>query len=133
MAKATPDHRVPAEEQFSESVIESLPGLFWVLDEKGRYVRWNRNLESALGYSAEVVAYQHANFLVDPDDRPHVLKAIEGCLRDGQVSIECELVAKSGLRIPYSGSAKSVSKVRTRGARRVDQGHFPLSPSQIRT
>ena len=65
--KTAPDHRVSAEEQFSESVIESLPGLFWVLDEKGRYVRWNRNLESALGYSAEVVAY-HPDVMPLTDD-----------------------------------------------------------------
>ena len=103
-----PDPRVLAEGPFSESVIESLPGLFWVLDDRGRYVRWNKNLESALGYSAEELAHQHANFLVHPDDRPPVLKAIERCLRDGQVSIEYELVAKSGLQIPYAGSARSV-------------------------
>ena len=107
--KTALDYLVLAEEPFSESVIESLPGLFWVLDDRGRYVRWNKNLESALGYSAEELAHQHANFLVHPDDHPHILKAIERCFRDGQVSIEYELVAKSGLRIPYSGSAKSVN------------------------
>ena len=106
--ETAPDHPVLAEDPFSESVIESLPGLFWVLDDRGRYVRWNKNLETALGYAAEERANQHANFLVHPDDRPKVLKAITACLRDGQVSIEYELVAKSGLRIPYSGSAKSV-------------------------
>jgi PAS domain S-box-containing protein len=106
--KTAPDHLALADEPFSESVIESLPGLFWVLDDRGRYVRWNKNLESALGYSAEELAHQHANFLVHPDDRPAVLKAIERCLRDGQVSIEYELVAKSGLQIPYAGSARSV-------------------------
>ena len=55
--KAALDPSLLAEEPFSESVIESLPGLFWVLDDRGRYVRWNKNLESALGYSAEELAH----------------------------------------------------------------------------
>ena len=105
--ETTADHLVLAEDPFSESVIESLPGLFWVLDHEGRYVRWNRNLESALGYTADELAHQHANFLVHPDYRPHILKGIDRCFAEGHVSIEYELVTKKGRRIPYSGSAKS--------------------------
>ena len=105
--KTAPDSGVLAEGPFSESVIESLPGLFWVLDDKGRYVRWNKNLERALGYAAEELAYQHANFLVHPDHHSHILKGIERCLGGEQDSIEYELVTKGGRRIPYSGSAKT--------------------------
>ena len=106
--KTAPDHLALADEPFSESVIESLPGLFWVLDDRGRYVRWNKNLENSLGYSAEELTLQHANFLVHPDHHSTVLQGIHTCLTEGQVSIEYELVTKSGRRIPYSGSAKRV-------------------------
>ena len=52
-AETAVDPLVLAEDPFSESVIESLPGLFYILDEQGRYVRWNKNLESALGVLLE--------------------------------------------------------------------------------
>ncbi len=102
------DPLVLAEEPFSESVIESLPGLFWILDEQGRYIRWNKNLEISLGYSADELSHQHANFLVHPDHHSTVLQGIQTCLTGGQGSIEYELVTKNGRRIPYSGSAKRV-------------------------
>ena len=102
------DDLVLAEGPFSESVIESLPGLFWILDQQGGCVRWNKNLENALGYTADELSRQHANFLVRPDDRSHVLKGIERCFREGQASIEYELVTKKGRTIPYSVSAKRV-------------------------
>jgi hypothetical protein len=37
--RTTIDHVLGAEEPLSESVIENLPGLFYVLDEKGRHIR----------------------------------------------------------------------------------------------
>jgi len=107
-AETVIDPLVLAEDPFSESVIESLPGLFYILDEQGRYVRWNKNLESALGYSADELAYQHANFLVHSDHHSTVLDGIERCFRREQGTVEYELVTKKGRRIPYSGTAKLV-------------------------
>ena len=37
------------EKDFSESMIESLPGIFYLFDEKGKFIRWNKNLESVSG------------------------------------------------------------------------------------
>ena len=41
--------RLVAEQTFSKSIIASLPGLFFMIDEKGRYHRWNKNLEKTAG------------------------------------------------------------------------------------
>ncbi len=34
-------------------LLDNLPGLLFLLDERGRYVFWNRNAERLLGYSPE--------------------------------------------------------------------------------
>ena len=44
------------EKAFTESIIDSLPDSFFVIDSTGRYVRWNQNAGKALGYSAEEFA-----------------------------------------------------------------------------
>ena len=33
------------EKHFSESIIDSLPGVFYFFDDEGKFVRWNKNLE----------------------------------------------------------------------------------------
>ena len=33
------------EKHFSESIIDSLPGVFYFFDDEGKFIRWNKNLE----------------------------------------------------------------------------------------
>lgn len=43
------------EQSFSHAVIDSIPGLFYVYDEEGRLVQWNRQHELFTGCSAEQI------------------------------------------------------------------------------
>ena len=45
------------EKYFSDTVINSLPGVFYLLDEQGHFIRWNKNLEDVTGYSAKELQY----------------------------------------------------------------------------
>lgn len=45
------------EKNFTDSAINSLPGIFYLFDENGRIHRWNRNVEVVTGYSAEKLFY----------------------------------------------------------------------------
>ncbi|MBP9713948.1 MAG: PAS domain S-box protein [Sterolibacterium sp.] len=37
--------------QVNDDIIDSLPGVFYILDEQGRLVRWNSKFASISGYS----------------------------------------------------------------------------------
>ncbi|MDZ7705843.1 MAG: ATP-binding protein [Trueperaceae bacterium] len=41
---------------FAEALVNSLPGMFLLSDARGRLVRWNRNAQEVLGYSAAELA-----------------------------------------------------------------------------
>ncbi|TCZ73446.1 PAS domain S-box protein [Flaviaesturariibacter aridisoli] len=79
------------EKAFSDSIINSLPGVFYLLDESGRLERWNRNLERVAGRSSEEVANMPALDLVAPEDRPQVLEVFEAALRQGWGKAEARL------------------------------------------
>jgi PAS domain S-box-containing protein len=38
------------EKDFSEAMLDSLPGVFYFYDRAGKFLRWNRNLEELTGY-----------------------------------------------------------------------------------
>ena len=38
-----------------QSLIDSLPGVLYVFDDRSRMLLWNRHLESLSGYSAEEI------------------------------------------------------------------------------
>ena len=42
------------EKAFADTVIDSIPGVFYVLDSQGRFVRWNHLLEEVTGLTAEM-------------------------------------------------------------------------------
>ncbi|MFH1499029.1 MAG: PAS domain-containing protein, partial [Verrucomicrobiota bacterium] len=48
-----------AERNFSDALIDSLPGVFYLYDTAGKFLRWNRNFETVTGYDAAEIADMH--------------------------------------------------------------------------
>jgi len=89
------------EKAFSESLINSLPGVFYMLDETGKYVWWNQNLEDATECTAAEMPNIHPLELFQGEDREKVRERIARAFAEGRVAVEAELVSKSGWRTPY--------------------------------
>ncbi len=95
------DESLRKERDFSDTMIESLPGLFYLFDGDGRFVRWNRNFELASGYSAEEIAGLGPLDFFAGDDRRVVAQRIGEVFAKGTSSVEADFVAKDGTRTPY--------------------------------
>ncbi|HEY0846966.1 MAG TPA: EAL domain-containing protein [Noviherbaspirillum sp.] len=90
------------EASLSQAIIDSLPGIFYVFDADGRFLRWNRNFESITEYSREEMKHLHPlDLFGHSEDKARVEERIETVLRVGKASVEADLTTKSGKRIPY--------------------------------
>jgi PAS domain S-box-containing protein len=89
------------EKAFSDTVINSLPGTFYMLDQKGTFVRWNKNLEKISGYSAKKISKMNPLDFFEGEDKKVIGESIQKVLRKGQATAEADFVTKSGERIPY--------------------------------
>jgi PAS domain S-box-containing protein len=89
------------EKEITDSVIESLPGIFYQIDADGRMVRWNHALERVLGYADTEITDMPPVDLFDRDDRAAVAETIEKVFAEGAAELAAELATKSGERIPY--------------------------------
>lgn len=86
--------------QFSDTVIDSMPGIFCVINDDGKFVRWNKNLQSMSEYSAGQIRRLGPGklFVLDTGVSPeHRLPAALQC---GESSMEIGLRTRSGGRIP---------------------------------
>ena len=72
------------EKAFTESIIDSLPDTFYVMDSRGRYLRWNKNAEKVLGYSSEEVATLDPLANVAEEERPLAASKIQEALAKGR-------------------------------------------------
>ncbi|TFW10083.1 EAL domain-containing protein [Oxalobacteraceae bacterium OM1] len=86
----------------AQAIIDSLPGIFYVFDQTGRFLRWNQNFERVTESTPEQVASSKpTDFFGSPDDKLAIEQAIERVLRNGSNIVETDLCTRSGRRIPY--------------------------------
>lgn len=95
------------EKKITESLIACLPGFYFMVDEAGRYLRWNEKLETILGYSHEEMRGRDCLELVPDEDKEKILNATEKGFREGSFQVEYHNSRKDGVKIPYY--AKGVS------------------------
>ncbi len=89
------------ERNFSESVIESMPGVLYFYNEKLQLLRWNRNFEQVSGYTHEEIARMSPLDFFAPEDRAALSMRIDQVFESGEATVERAFVSKDGTRTPY--------------------------------
>jgi PAS domain S-box-containing protein len=89
------------EKNFSDTMIESMPGIAYFYDFAGRFLRWNRNFETVSGYSAAEIAGMHPRDFFGGADRQIVEQKIARVMESGEASLEADFVSKDGTLRPY--------------------------------
>jgi PAS domain S-box-containing protein len=90
------------EQQFVESLLDSLPGIFYLYTyPEHRLVRWNKQHEAFLGFTAAEMKDRSAMDWHLPAAREAVLKATEEVMAKGYAAVESALVAKDGHLVPF--------------------------------
>jgi PAS domain S-box-containing protein len=91
------------EKLFSERLIDSLPGLFYLCDRDLRLRQWNKSGEAMMGYTAEELRGKPIEDFLTDESRPHALEVTRAILEKAgpTVFLELELKRKDGTAIPY--------------------------------
>ncbi|THB78319.1 MAG: PAS domain S-box protein [Desulfobulbaceae bacterium] len=93
--------KVALEKDFSDMVINSLPGIFYLIDQKGRFQRWNKNFETVTGYSTTEMRELHPLDLFSGPEKELAQHRINQVFSQGNSNLEALLHTKEGARIPY--------------------------------
>ncbi len=95
------------EREFSEAVLDSLAGAFFLVSSDGVILRWNAALTAAIGYTGAEIGTMHPLDFISPRDRDHVAAAMRDVLENGrEMSLEAEIVGRDGNVRPYALSGK---------------------------
>jgi PAS domain S-box-containing protein len=89
------------EQLFSKSIINSLPGIFYLYTyPELKLILWNREHESLFGYGAGEIGGRHIMSWHASESEGAVLHAIEDVMTKGRASIETNLLTKDGRSVP---------------------------------
>jgi len=89
------------EKTLSDTIINSLPGVFYLRTENGQYLRWNKNFEAVTGYTSEEVKKISVKDLIVKEDQERVKEANEKAFKAGYAMVEIKAITKDGTKIPY--------------------------------
>ncbi len=95
------EEEIHKEQAFSEAMLDSLPGIFYLFDHTGRFLRWNRAFETISGYSAEEIATMSPLDFFIEDDRTLLDERIRKVFETGAAEVDAAFVSKDGRRTPY--------------------------------
>ena len=96
------------EKMISESIINSLPGVFYLLNHHSNIVRWNSQVEFISGYTPEEIPNLKPKDFFEGRDLENVQEAIEKVLKGEEVQFEAVAIMKSGQRIPFLYTAMPI-------------------------
>ncbi len=82
-------------------IIEGLPCVFYVIDQSGRLLLWNRQLEQALEMESEELPTVEVKYFFEPARRAEIVQKILDAFDAGGSCHEAELVGKHGKRTSF--------------------------------
>jgi PAS domain S-box-containing protein len=97
------------EKLLSDTAINSLPGIFYMLDMDRKFLRWNRNFEMVSGYTAEEIPHIIPAMFFAEEDRPLVRQKVDEIFTKGSSELEAHFLTKQGEKIPYYLTGLAIS------------------------
>jgi PAS domain S-box-containing protein len=89
------------ERELSDLIINCLPGIFYLHDQSGKYLRWNKNFEIASGYTAEEIENLHPLDFFDKAAHDQIIAVTNKVYEEGYNEVEAEVIVKNGQRLLY--------------------------------
>jgi PAS domain S-box-containing protein len=104
------EERLRQEMAYTESTIQSMPGLFYVFEQKsGRFARRNANWSRVTGYTEEELDEMKAlDFFAEGEDLERCKRSQKKVFNKGHSTMENNLLCKDGTKIPHFWTGRRV-------------------------
>lgn len=99
------EEQIEAEKEFGKTLIETLPGIFYVFENYDKLVQWNESLLLASGYSKDEIQKIHPNELFDNGEYENSADTMFKMKKADSAYFRADLITKTGERVPLYNSA----------------------------
>ncbi len=89
------------EKKFSDMVIDSLPGIFYLLTREEKFLRWNRNFETVTGYTADEISTMPPRDFFPAREHALIEERMGAAFVEGESFVEAHLLSKDGTETIY--------------------------------
>lgn len=92
---------VTHERDFSDAVLNSLPGVFYLYDENLKFIRWNARFAQVSGYTDSEIAHMSPLDFFAGKDREVLRARIKEVFARGYADVEADFVTKNHQHLPH--------------------------------
>lgn len=92
-------HTLAEERRFTKTALNSIPGIFFVIDSNRKFVRWNESVHTDLGYTEEEMMKKTVLDIFDTSEQDTILPFLDEAYKNGQMEYNGKIISKkSGIR-----------------------------------
>ncbi|MEO5681729.1 MAG: PAS domain S-box protein [Chitinophagaceae bacterium] len=102
------------EKNLSDSIINSLPGIFYLFNSEGKFLRWNTNFETITGYTGEEIRHMHPLDFFIAEEKEILQKKISNTSLTGEDNVQADFLLKSNEKIPFYFTGMAIDYEETR-------------------
>ena len=100
------EERLLKDKQYIDNLLNGIEDIFYVVNNEGYFVRWNRACEELSGYSPKELSAMKAVELFDEAGAINIANAIQEAFTTGHANATEELLTKNGQKIPMCFSGR---------------------------
>lgn len=100
-ALQTAEETAKNEKLLSDMMFQSMPGVFYLFNQQGHFLRWNNNFRTVSGYSSDEIASMHPTSFFPEEEKGIISEKITEAFSKGETYTEATLLTKSGQKVPY--------------------------------
>ena len=89
------------QKEWSNKIIDSLPGIFYFVDQKGKFLRWNKHFENISGYSFEEIGEMNLLDFFEEADRKKMGEQIALAFKEGNSDWEADFIDRDKRKTPF--------------------------------
>lgn len=98
------------EKEFTDVVLNNLPGLFYILNQEGQIVRFNEHATEVFGLAADEIIGRSAAEFVHESDKEKVFEYVSKVLEDGYQTFELKLNIVGGETATFRFNAERLEQ-----------------------
>jgi len=99
---------ITKEKNLSDSIINSLPGIFYLYNKEGKFLRWNKNFENVSKYTADEISRMHPLDFFDEDEKELLIEKIGNVFIAGEDNVQANFLLKTKEKLPYYFTGKAI-------------------------
>jgi PAS domain S-box-containing protein len=103
------EQQIQSEKMLSDSIINSMPGIFYLFNREGKFMRWNTNFEIVSGYSSHEIGKMHPLDFFPSGSKALLMQKIDDVFTSGYTEVTANFLTKDQHELPYCFNGQRVN------------------------